>query len=193
MATAGKRRPQGQLRIIGGAWRGRKLQFAPGDGLRPTSDRMRETLFNWLAPHVHNAHCADLFAGSGALGLEALSRGAAHCDFVDTAQPAITQIAKHLQTLGATDRGTCHTQSAHAFLQDPRRPYDIVFVDPPFNHELALQTCAQLHGSNHLATGALVYVETGAAQPSPEVPGNWRLHREKRTGGVYVRLYAFDD
>ena len=82
-----------QLRIIGGRWRGRKLTFTPAEGLRPTADRVRETLFNWLAPHIQDARCADLFAGSGALGLEALSRGAAHCDFVDTSAAALAQVA----------------------------------------------------------------------------------------------------
>ena len=99
-ASAGR----SQLRIIGGQWRGRKLTFTPAEGLRPTTDRVRETLFNWLAPFIFGARCADLFAGSGALGLEALSRGAAHCDFVDSAKAAGRQIAGHLETLGASDR-----------------------------------------------------------------------------------------
>ena len=93
MARAGRRGgKQGQLRIIVGQWRGRKLAFPATHGLRPTTDRVRETLFNWLAPHIRDSRCADLFAGSGALGLEALSRGALHCDFVDTSGPALRQI-----------------------------------------------------------------------------------------------------
>ena len=91
---AGKR---GQLRIIGGQWRGRRLSFTPEEGLRPTTDRVRETLFNWLAPYLHGARCADLFAGSGALGLEALSRGAGYCDFVDASPSVIAQISAHLE------------------------------------------------------------------------------------------------
>ena len=93
MTRSGKgARKRSELRIIGGQWRGRKLLFTPAEGLRPTTDRVRETLFNWLAPHLHGARCADLFAGSGALGLEALSRGAAHCDFVDSSKQVLAQI-----------------------------------------------------------------------------------------------------
>ena len=106
MARPGKRiGQQGQLRIIGGQWRGRNLSFTPEEGLRPTSDRIRETLFNWLTLSIHGARCLDLFAGSGALGLEALSRGAAHCDFVDISGKAVQQISRHLSTLSADTRG----------------------------------------------------------------------------------------
>jgi 16S rRNA (guanine966-N2)-methyltransferase len=85
-----------QVRIIGGQWRGRKLSFTPADGLRPTGDRIRETLFNWLAPTIEGARCVDLFTGSGALGLEALSRGAIHCDFVDSSNATLSQVSDHL-------------------------------------------------------------------------------------------------
>src|SRR5210317_918947 len=90
---------QHQVRIIGGKWRGRKLAFSPADGLRPTGDRVRETLFNWLAADIDGARCADLFAGTGALGLEALSRGAAHCDFVDSSPAVIARVGEHLGRL----------------------------------------------------------------------------------------------
>src|SRR6516225_870905 len=101
--TRGRGARQSEVRIIGGAWRGRKLAFTPADGLRPTGDRIRETLFNWLSPYIHGARCVDLFAGSGALGLEALSRGAAHCDFIDSASRAVSTVQEHLVTLSATD------------------------------------------------------------------------------------------
>jgi 16S rRNA G966 N2-methylase RsmD len=117
MATPAKRAPRpGRLRIIGGQWRGRRLQFPAVEGLRPTPDRVRETLFNWLAPTIHGARCADLFAGSGALGLEALSRGAASCDFVDTSGAAVRAIASHLQSLDAEARGRCYRARAADYI-----------------------------------------------------------------------------
>jgi 16S rRNA (guanine966-N2)-methyltransferase len=186
---AGKR---SQLRIIGGQWRGRKLSFIPADGLRPTTDRIRETLFNWLAPCLHDARCADLFAGSGALGLEALSRGAAHCDFVDTSSGTLAQIGRHLTQLGASERAQCHAMPAESFLGTPRPPFDIVFIDPPFDRDLAAPVCNLLAERRLLTANALVYVETGAGEPCPGVPQHWRLHREKSTGGVAYRLFSMD-
>lgn len=178
-----------QVRIIGGRWRGRKLAFTPAEGLRPTGDRIRETLFNWLAPHIVGARCADLFAGSGALGLEALSRGASHCDFVDTSGAALAQITEHLRTLGATDTGACHRVSAQQFLQQATRAYDVVFIDPPFNQKLVDPVCALLAGTRRLSDAACIYVETAIAEPTPEVPPDWTLHREKVAGGVAYRLF----
>jgi 16S rRNA (guanine966-N2)-methyltransferase len=177
------------LRIIGGQWRGRKLVFAPVPGLRPTTDRVRETLFNWLAPVIHQARCLDLFAGSGALGLEALSRGASYCDFVDLAAPATGQLAAHLASLGATDRARCHRLAAADFLQRGPQPYDIVFVDPPFGKALVGPACAQLEAMQLLRPDALVYVETATSEGPPAVPANWRPHRDRTAGGVSYRLF----
>lgn len=179
-----------QVRIIGGLWRGRKLAFTPADGLRPTGDRIRETLFNWLAPSIEGARCADLFAGSGALGLEALSRGAGHCDFVDTNGVALAQIKEHLRTLGADRSGTCHRITAQQFLQDATHPYDIVFIDPPFSLQMVEPVCALLAGAHLLTSTALVYVETAATEPSPTFPTGWNPRREKSAGGVTYRLFS---
>jgi 16S rRNA (guanine966-N2)-methyltransferase len=193
MARSGNRSgKQGELRIIGGSWRGRKLSFTPADGLRPTSDRIRETLFNWLATSVRGARCADLFAGSGALGLEALSRGAAHCDFVDTSHVALTQIADHLTTLDADKLGRCHPQTARQFLNSTSTPYDIVFVDPPFNQQLVEPVCALL-AQRRLLPGALIYVEMAAQETMPIVPAQWHLYRDKTSGGVAYRLYSISE
>ncbi len=180
---------QRQVRIIGGQWRGRKLTFTPADGLRPTGDRIRETLFNWLAPYIQGARCVDLFAGSGALGLEALSRGAEHCDFVDTSGAALAQINQHLRTLNAPDSGRCHAVTAQQFLQHAATPYDIVFVDPPFTLQLAAPVCASLANSRRLGDDALIYVETAATESSLDIPPQWTLHREKTSGGVTYRLF----
>jgi 16S rRNA (guanine966-N2)-methyltransferase len=190
MARAGKKpRPEGELRIIGGQWRGRRLRFSPATGLRPTADRIRETLFNWLAPEINGACCLDLFAGSGALGLEALSRGAGHCDFVDVSAEAMRTIQSHLVALDAIDRASCHTTSAQDMLRAGTERYDIVFVDPPFGQALAGPACTLLDRQDRLSPGALVYLETGADESLPELPDAWVEHRDKRAGGVSYRLF----
>lgn len=190
MARSAKRGGgQGQLRIIGGTWRGKKLNFPPSDGLRPTSDRIRETLFNWLAPAIHGARCADLFAGSGALGLEALSRGAGHCDFTETSATALKHIDEHMQNLNAQTRARCHNRQAEQFLHDASEPYDVIFIDPPFRQGLVAGVCTALEDRQLLNPGALVYVETAADEPAPPVPASWELHREKVSGGVAYRLF----
>lgn len=179
----------GRLRIIGGRWRGRKLAFSPRPGLRPTADRTRETLFNWLAGHTPQARCADLFAGSGALGLEALSRGAAHVDFVDNDRAGVAAITAILASLGAADAAHCHHATAERFLQTANGPYDLVFLDPPFASGLAAPTMALLARRGLLAPGAMVYLETASGEEAPELPANWQPHREKRAGGVAYRLF----
>jgi 16S rRNA (guanine966-N2)-methyltransferase len=190
MARSGKRPvKQSTLRIIGGQWRGRKLAFTPAEGLRPTADRVRETLFNWLAPSIRGARCLDLFAGSGALGLEALSRGAAWCDFVDTSATAIRQIEHHLQTLQAGAQARCHARPALAFLQESPGSHDIVFIDPPFGKHLVDPACEQLASSNRVAAGGFIYIETAVRDPAPRVPADWLLHREKAAGEVAYRLF----
>jgi 16S rRNA (guanine966-N2)-methyltransferase len=178
-----------QLRIIGGAWRGRKLAFIPAEGLRPTADRVRETLFNWLAPELRGARCLDLFCGSGALGLEALSRGAAHCDFIDTNSTNLRQVAGHLQVLGAADRGHCHPGPAERYLAGAAQAWDIAFIDPPFHQGLAGPACAQLQERALLAPGARIYLESAVAEAEPALPASWLLHRDKTAGGVRYRLY----
>ena len=191
MARPGKGQgKQSQLRIIGGKWRGRTLGFEPEPGLRPTTDRIRETLFNWLAPHIHGARCADLFAGSGALGLEALSRGAAHCDFVDVSARVTRQISRLLETLGASEQASCHCAEAEQFLAQATGSFDLVFVDPPFGSSLAVSTCRALNREGLLGPDALVYVETAAGESPPEVPQGWSEHRCKASGGVNYRLFS---
>jgi 16S rRNA (guanine966-N2)-methyltransferase len=181
---------QQQVRIIGGKWRGRKLAFSPVDGLRPTGDRVRETLFNWLAADIDGARCADLFAGTGALGLEALSRGAALCDFVDSSRTALNLITGHLTTLDANGQGVCHSGPAQRFLEAATPPYDIVFIDPPFNLPLVLPACHALAQRRLLREGALVYVESAAINPPPLMPSGWEIYRDKVAGEVAYRLFC---
>jgi len=195
MAKSTRQRPDstGQLRIIGGQWRGRKLQFTATDGLRPTTDRVRETLFNWLMSELPSARCLDLFAGSGALGLEALSRGALYCDFVECNAIAQREIRRHLTTLAATDRGVCHHDIAADFLRklsQSHEPYNIVFLDPPFGRELIATVAASLESQGLLARNAFIYIECATQEELPELPGSWSLHREKTAGGVTYRLFV---
>lgn len=181
----------GLLRIIGGRWRGRKLRFTAAEGLRPTPDRVRETLFNWLTADIRDARCLDLFSGSGALGLEALSRGAAHCDFVDSNPASLAQIQRHLQDLGAQSQGGCHTARASDFLARAENPWDIVFLDPPFGQALIAPTCELLETRALLTAGACIYIESGAGDTTPEPPEPWQLHRDKSAGAVSYQLYRY--
>ncbi|WP_299585198.1 16S rRNA (guanine(966)-N(2))-methyltransferase RsmD [uncultured Microbulbifer sp.] len=178
--------PLSQLRIIGGQWRGRKLQFAQVEGLRPTGDRLRETLFNWLQFYLPGAHCLDLFAGSGALGLEALSRGAASVDFIELNPQAARTLKQQLQLLEATD-GQVHNCRATDFLSDAGKPYDIVFVDPPFADDLWQESLSALAGQ--LSQGALIYIET-PRNTLLSTPPSWSPIKEKRAGQVCMRLYS---
>ena len=181
----------GLLRIIGGRWRGRKLRFAALPGVRPTPDRVRETLFNWLAPHIHDARCIDLFAGSGALGLEALSRGAASACFVDSNAAALGAIRRHLAELEVT-AAECRAGDALRILAagNSGERWDIAFLDPPFGADLLAPAAAALEEGGWLAEGALVYLEAGAREPVPELPGSWQLHREKTAGDVRFSLFV---
>ncbi|MGH8294797.1 MAG: 16S rRNA (guanine(966)-N(2))-methyltransferase RsmD [Steroidobacteraceae bacterium] len=183
------------LRIIGGSWRGRHLRFPPSPQIRPTPDRVRETIFNWLSLRVPGARCLDLFAGSGALGLEALSRGAARVTFVERDPAAACEIRARLADWGARGGSVAHADALSFLARKPVGPFDIVFLDPPFGSTLLEETAARLDQGS-LADGALVYVEcpAGAASPAragaaPPVPPRWLLLKSKRTGEVGYHLY----
>jgi len=179
------------LRIIGGRHRGRRLRFPAGVEIRPTPDRVRETLFNWLQPRIVGARVLDLFAGSGALGLEALSRGATAVTFVEKdrrAATAIDALAKEWQENGATV--VC--ADALAWLNSSPRvePFDIVLLDPPYDLELLAPAAAALAAGGMLAADARVYVERRAREPLPGLPAGWRGIRDGRAGEVGYHLFA---
>jgi 16S rRNA (guanine966-N2)-methyltransferase len=175
------------LRVIGGEWRGRRIHFPPVEAIRPTPDRVRETLFNWLQQDVRGARCLDLYAGSGALGLEALSRGAAEVVFVD-AEPAV---ARHLaSTLSALDcdRGRVTSADATRFLAGPVTPFDIVFLDPPYAAHALEGVCRTLDARGWIRPGGLAYLEDRASEGEPGLPPGWTLLRSKRAGEVGYHL-----
>ena len=178
-------RGPGTVRIIGGRWRGRRLSVARLPALRPTPDRVRETLFNWLTPTVQGARCLDLFAGTGALGLEAASRGAASVVLVESAAPAAERLREHALLL---DPGVVEvvTSEALAWLKGPARTFDIVFLDPPFRQGLLPRCCALLAQRGWLAPGAYVYMETELSDP--DLPAGWQLARSRKAGNVRYHL-----
>lgn len=183
-ATAGTA-AAGQVRIIGGMWRNTRLSVPQRPGLRPTSDRVRETLFNWLMPKLPGAQVLDLFAGSGALGLEALSRGAASATLIEKdagLAQAIRTVATRLQAAASVLDADALAWLARA----PQQRFDLVFVDPPFADGLWDRVLALLPA--HLADDAWLYVESDAAQAPMPGPG-WRLHREGSTREVRYALY----
>ncbi|MBB3169898.1 16S rRNA (guanine(966)-N(2))-methyltransferase RsmD [Simiduia aestuariiviva] len=176
----------GQLRIIGGQWRGRKLRFPVVAGLRPTGDRVRETLFNWLQMSIAEARCLDVFAGAGGLGLEALSRGCTHCTMIEKDTQACRQLDANLQLLQAQGAEVVQAD-ALAWLAGYTGPgFDVVFLDPPFAADLWQASLDQI--GTHLNPNAQIYVEAPVGK-ALITPNNWQLHREKCAGEVCYRLY----
>lgn len=177
----------GSLRIIAGSLRGSRLQVPDAPGLRPTPDRVRETLFNWLTPWIAGARCLDLYAGTGALGIEALSRGAGECVFVErdrTLQKLLQDNLARLKVEGARVVGT----DARDFLAGPAQPFDLVFLDPPFEAGLWQEAARRLEEGGWLAAAALVHVESPVDMPL-QLPPQWSLHRQARAGAVAHAVY----
>lgn len=187
-----RRSPSGRLRIVAGKWRSRLLPIADEPGLRPTSERIRETLFNWLAPLIEGSRCLDLFAGSGALGLEALSRGAREVVFVERSTRAARVLEESLASLGASGV-EIHKIDALEYLRREPEAFDIVFLDPPFDADLGGDLCRLLSERGWLAPGARVYLEQDRNRPIPELPEGWTVHREKTAGQVRYALLKGQD
>ena len=188
------RHDTGVVRIIAGRWRGRKLVFPALPGLRPTGDRLRETLFNWLQPLLPGARCLDLFAGSGALGLEAASRNAALVSLIES-NPAVAQALRDNCALLEAGVAEVINTDALAWLarrSPPTDPYTIAFLDPPFAGDLLKRAIPALEASGVLAAPAWIYLETACGQALPELPPNWHLNREKCSGDVCCRLFRRD-
>jgi 16S rRNA (guanine966-N2)-methyltransferase len=183
-ATGGRN----SVRIIGGGWRGRRVSFPDIPGLRPTPDRVRETLFNWLQHDLVGARCLDLFAGSGALGLEALSRGAIEVVFVEQAVAAARALQEQLIRFGADRKARVVEMGATRYLRAAAQPFDIVFLDPPFGRDALAEYVPMLDAGNWVKVGGLVYLENEKTAGVPELPTHWELLKSKTAGEVGYHL-----
>jgi 16S rRNA (guanine966-N2)-methyltransferase len=183
-------RPANTLRIIAGQWRSRRLAFPDVEGLRPTADRVRETLFNWLQDSIAREDCLDLFAGSGACGMEALSRGARHVTFVDNSAAATAAIRKNLALLGAAGtQVVCEDSLRWVQQQSPQPRFGLVFLDPPFAADLLTRSAVALEASGLLREGALVYVESAQPLTTLNLPLCWRPLKGRQAGSVHFGLF----
>ena len=179
-----------RIRIIGGKWRSRQVGFPSVDGLRPTGDRIRETLFNWLAADLPGARCLDLFSGSGALSFESLSRGAACCIALEQHPKAAASLAENKALLNAQELIILNKNSLLYLQNQPETPFNIVFVDPPFALNLATDVCALLESNHWIAQDGLIYCELAATQNDFSPPSNWQVVRNKVASGVKYILYS---
>lgn len=187
--SPGSETGMGELRIIGGDWRSRKLRFPSAGGVRPTPARTRETLFNWLSFHTAGNDCLDLFAGSGALGLEALSRGAGSVTLVDHT-PSLARALRDNLRLLKSDKGTVECVSVDSYLAHrAREPFDIIFMDPPFRQGWPETILPLLDDQGWVKPGGWVYLEHESERATPIVPSHWQLHRQKTAGQVTYCLF----
>ena len=187
MPPAHRNSAPGTVRIVAGSLRGSRLAVPAAAGLRPTPDRVRETLFNWLAPTIAGARCLDLYAGTGALGIEALSRGAAGCTFVERDRTLVRLLRENLARLHVEGAGVIE-EDAFDFLDGTPTAVDLVFLDPPFAAAVWSEAAARLERGGWLQGDAFVYVEA-APEAAFAAPRNWALHREGRAGAVRYALY----
>ncbi len=181
-----------RLRIIGGEWRSRLLPFPDVQGLRPTTDRVRETLFNWIQQDIVGARCLDLFSGSGALGFEALSRGAASVVLTEKNGKAALQLTENAELLKAKNAEIYQAEALYwldHWSVESSAAFDLIFLDPPFGQDLLQDCIDRIDRQGLLKPNAWVYIESELALADMRLPSSWRLHREKRTGQVMSRLF----
>jgi len=179
--------PSGKLRIVAGTLRGSRLAVPDVPGLRPTPDRVRETLFNWLTPVIDGARCLDLYAGTGALGIEALSRGASECTFIERDRTLARLLRENLARL-KLDSARVIEGDALSAIGGSAEAFDIVFLDPPFTADLWEELAQRLEQAGWLRDGSWIYVEA-PADAAIALPPSWSLHREGRAGAVQFALY----
>tara|TARA_A100001234_G_scaffold24343_1_gene19040 strand:+ start:1353 stop:1934 length:582 start_codon:yes stop_codon:yes gene_type:complete len=175
---------RGKVRITSGEWKNRNLEVPDIDGLRPTSERVRETLFNWLMPSIHKSVCLDLFAGSGSLGFEALSRGAKHCTFVEKSKLAFSQIKTTRTSLNAVN-SEVHNCDAIDFLSSVHNHnFNLVFLDPPFSDDYLISSIESIHEYQLVSSGGYIYIEFNKNNDLFDLPDNWSVIRKKIYGNV---------
>ncbi len=179
----------GKVRIIGGQWRSRQLSFPGVDDLRPTPGAVRETLFNWLMPYINGRVCLDLYAGSGALGFEAASRGAASVTLVEKNARATAALRQNQQLLNAQDQLKVTHCAALKFLATTNKVYDLIFLDPPFASDELEKACYQIEKRGLIAPLGLVYLEHARKQDLVYLPDRWTALKSTRRGAVQCTLY----
>ncbi len=185
---------QGSIRIIAGQWRGRKLPVLDVEGLRPTTDRTKETLFNWLAPYIVGRHCLDAFAGSGGLGFEALSRHAASSVFVELDKTASQTIRQNCRTLALSEpQAVVLNKNIHDVLPTFKQQFDLIFADPPFNQGLIEPLLSKIAEYDLLAKGGLIYIETELANAAYPLPADWQLVKQRQTKQFCYRLFVREE
>ncbi|MGI2217068.1 16S rRNA (guanine(966)-N(2))-methyltransferase RsmD [Shewanella baltica] len=189
--TAKNKPGSGQVRIIAGQWRSRRLPIQDLEGLRPTTDRVRETLFNWLANDLVNARVLDCFGGSGALALEALSRYASFAQIIELQRGAAMQLKENLQTLKCDKAEVLNADTLVVLQRGCEQGFDVVFIDPPFRKGLAEKTIQLLDTQAWLNDGALIYVEIESEFTQLAIPPCWHALKEKNAGQVSYRLYQY--
>jgi 16S rRNA (guanine966-N2)-methyltransferase len=183
-----KKKRTGTVRIIGGQWRGTRLPVPDLPGLRPSGDRSRETLFNWLQMHIHGARCVDLFAGSGVLGLEAASRGAADVILVEKSRQAAQDLLESLNRLNAERVDVIEIDAITWLAHCDPQTMDIVFIDPPFGTGLESRSLKLLTAGNCVSPGGFVYIETASEAPAISPAPGWEIVKEKVLGEVRMQL-----
>lgn len=184
---------QGSIRIISGRWRGRKLPVLDAEGLRPTTDRTKETLFNWLMHRVQDSHCLDVFAGSGSLGLEALSRHAASVTFFEVADRTGRQLQHNLDTLSVpAEQALVQIGNSLHLIERCQQKFDLIFIDPPFAKGLIQPTIERIVSNDLLNSEALIYIESERAENTYVAPDMWSCIKQKQTKQVDYRLYQHD-
>lgn len=179
----------GRVRIIGGEWRSRVIPVPAGVELRPTTDRIRETLFNWLMPHIAHAHCLDVCSGSGILAFESLSRGAAHVTLIDNEPQVVRHLQQQAQLFQTSQADILCADVVQWLSQPATTQFNIAFIDPPFASDLWLPICTQLEKNGWLAPEALIYLEM-PAQQQPNLPSHWKPCKQKRAGNVRYELWV---
>ncbi len=174
----------GKVRIIAGKWRGRKLNVIDATGLRPTPDRVRETLFNWIQQEIVGARCLDLFAGTGALAFEALSRGAAEVVLVESNPKAVESLKQHAETLNSENH-SIQLADAMNWLKQGAKSFDIIFLDPPFKQGYIEQCCTLIREESLLNSNGIVYIES---EKDITLPEGWQVRKQKKAGHVQTML-----
>jgi len=180
----------GELRIIGGDFRGRKLPVLDAEGLRPTSDRVRETLFNWLQFDVPGANCLDLFSGAGSLAFEALSRGAKQVTLLELNPSSAQQLKHNLKTLQINNAEVIQGDTLQWLVSHAEQPYDILFLDPPFSRDLVQKAIDLMFDNQYVYDDSMIYIEQEKSLEWPELPTGWICHREKTTSQVRFGLFV---